>query len=215
MSKNVLKKTIFIIAIVVVCLWGLIGGWPPPTSLRAIRQNIEQGIHLGLDLRGGTHLVLQVMVNDAINSESDQAIERLKESFKQKQIKYDAINRVDAVGLYDDGGIQIQGIPDEQTGAFRQALDEGEVNWTYSQTQPRNYQLTLKKPVSADIRNRTLDQSLETIRNRIDSLGVSEPTIQERGQGEFEILVQLPGVDDPVRVKERSEERRVGKECRL
>ena len=202
MSKNVLKKTIFIIAIVVVCLWGLIGGWPPPTSLRAIRQNIEQGIHLGLDLRGGTHLVLQVMVNDAINSESDQAIERLKESFKQKQIKYDAINRVDAVGLYDDGGIQIQGIPDEQTGAFRQALDEGEVNWTYSQTQPRNYQLTLKKPVSADIRNRTLDQSLETIRNRIDSLGVSEPTIQERGQGEFEILVQLPGVDDPVRVKE-------------
>jgi preprotein translocase subunit SecD len=205
MAPNLLKKSVFIAAIVLVCLWGIVANpnnWGIPTSWQALRQNAEQHIHLGLDLRGGTHLVLQVMVNDALNSEADQTIERLQDTLKKRQITYGGITRIDAAGIHDDGGILVQGVPVEQTSAFRQALDEGEPNWTYSQAQGGAYQLTLRKPVAADIRERTLDQSLETIRNRIDSLGVSEPTIQERGQGEYEILVQLPGVDDPARVKE-------------
>src|ERR1700726_106223 len=53
----------------------------------------------------------------------------------------------------------------------------------------------------ADLKNRAVAQAIETIRNRIDTLGVSEPVIQEHGLGEYQILVQLPGVDDPERVK--------------
>ena len=199
MGQNLLKKAVFIGVIVLACLYGILGF---PTSARAVREHLQQHIHLGLDLRGGTHLVLQVMVNDAINAEADQTIEHLKDTFKKKQITYAAITRIDAAGIHDDGGVRVEGVPVEQTSAFRQALDETEPNWTYAAVEGGAYQLTLRKPASADIRDRTLEQSLETIRNRIDSLGVSEPTIQERGQGEFEILVQLPGVDDPARVKE-------------
>ncbi len=198
MRSNLAKKALFIAAILLICVYGILG---LPTSMAALRKNISDRIALGLDLRGGTHLVLQVMVNDAINSEADQTIERLKQALDQRQITYAAITRVDAKELLDEGGIRIEGVPVEQTSAFRQAVEESEPNWLLT-PQENAYQLTLRASVLADLRNRTLQQSVETIRNRIDKLGVTEPTIQERGQGDYEILVQLPGVDDPQRVKE-------------
>src|SRR5437588_10937942 len=60
----------------------------------------------------------------------------------------------------------------------------------------------MKPQYMADLKNRAVTQAIETIRNRIDQLGVSEPIIQEHGLGQYQILVQLPGVDDPARVKE-------------
>src|SRR5207248_4535661 len=62
--------------------------------------------------------------------------------------------------------------------------------------------LTLKPSILQDIKNRAVTQSIEIIRGRIDTLGVSEPVIQEHGLGDYQILVQLPGVDDPGRVKD-------------
>ena len=192
------KKAIFILAVILVAVYGIIG---LPTSMSALRRNLAENISLGLDLRGGTHLVLQVRVNDAVNAESDQTIERLKRTLEQRQITFAAMTRVDARDLQDSGGILVEGIPVEQNSAFRQVLEETEPNWALT-PEGGNYRLTLRPVPLADMRQRTLSQSVETIRNRIDSLGVSEPTIQERGQGEYEILVQLPGVDDPQRVKE-------------
>src|SRR5437762_11522629 len=60
----------------------------------------------------------------------------------------------------------------------------------------------MKPQYMADLKNRAVTQAIETIRNRIDQLGVSEPVIEEHGLGQYQILVQLPGVDDPARVKE-------------
>ena len=60
----------------------------------------------------------------------------------------------------------------------------------------------MKQQQLTDLKNRAVAQAIETIRNRIDQLGVSEPVIQEHGLGDYQILVQLPGVDDPARVKE-------------
>src|SRR3990172_8496645 len=199
MSRNLLRKTIGIAIVVLACIYGIIG---LPTSGRALRENLGQRLRLGLDLQGGTHLILQVMVNEALNAEADQTIERLKTAFGQRQINYASLTRMDAADIYAEGGIEIQGIPVEQTSAFRQAIDETAPNSTYQTGESGGYRLKLRAPVLAEIRQQTLNQSVETIRNRIDSLGVSEPTIQERGQGEYEILVQLPGVDDPARVKE-------------
>ncbi len=62
--------------------------------------------------------------------------------------------------------------------------------------------LNMKPQMLADLKNKAVTQAIETIRNRIDQLGVSEPTIQEHGLGQYQILVQLPGVDDPGRVKD-------------
>jgi preprotein translocase subunit SecD len=59
------------------------------------------------------------------------------------------------------------------------------------------------KPTNlTDLKNRAVQQAIETIRNRIDQLGVSEPMIEEHGLGQYQILVQLPGIDDPARVKQ-------------
>ncbi len=60
----------------------------------------------------------------------------------------------------------------------------------------------MKPQQLTDLKNRAVQQAIETIRNRVDKLGVSEPVIQEHGLGDYQILVQLPGVDDPARVKE-------------
>ncbi|MBI4479039.1 MAG: protein translocase subunit SecD [Acidobacteria bacterium] len=198
MPSNIGKRVLFILAVVVVSAYGVIG---LPTSLRALRENIQERIPLGLDLKGGTHLILQVNVDDAINAEADQTIERLKQTLDQRQVTFAAMTKIDAREITDDGGIRIEGVPPEQNSALRQAIDETELNWILT-PESDAYRLTLRQPVLVDIRQRTLAQSVETIRNRIDRLGVAEPTIQERGQGEFEILVQLPGVDDPQRVKE-------------
>jgi preprotein translocase subunit SecD len=198
MFSSLLKKGLFILAVVLLSVYGIVG---LPTSSSALRQNIAERIPLGLDLRGGTHLVLQVMVNDAINAEADQTSERLRQALDQRQVTYSAITRIDAADILDDGGIRVEGVPVEQTSAFRQAVEETEPNWVMA-PDGEAYRLTLRQAVLADLRQRTLAQSVETIRNRIDRLGVAEPTIQERGQGDYEILVQLPGVDDPQRVKE-------------
>jgi len=199
MSRNLLQKAIAIAVVVLASIYGVIG---LPTSGTALRENLRQRLRLGLDLQGGTHLVLQVRVNEAVNAEADQSIERLRTTLSTRQVEYASLTRIDAPDITSEGGIEVQGIRDEQTSNFRQAIDETELGWTYQPTGSGTYRLRLRPLALAEIRQQTLNQSVETIRTRVDSLGVSEPTIQERGQGEYEILVQLPGVDDPARVKE-------------
>src|SRR5207244_180545 len=150
MNKNLGWKLILIIATLLVFVFGLIG-IPQSWSRQGLAQAITDRIHLGLDLKGGTHLILQVQVNDAVNADTDRAIERLKESPSKRKI---------------------------------------------------NHTETMKPTVLADLKSRAVAQAIETIRNRVDKLGISEPVIQEHGLGQYQILVQLPGVDDPARVKE-------------
>ena len=93
MKKNLLWKVVLILATLVVFVWGIFLGTDPQKSIEAIKANgliagIQQNIHLGLDLRGGTHLILQVQVNDAVNAETDQTIERLKDALKKKNITF-------------------------------------------------------------------------------------------------------------------------------
>ena len=199
MTGSLLKRGIGIAIVGLISLYGIIGF---PTSVEGLRENVQERIRLGLDLQGGTHLVLQVMVNDAANAEADQAVERLRQLLQQRQIDYAALSRIDAQNIYDDGGIRVEGVPVEQTSTFRQLIEETEPAWTFTPQEDGSYRLTLRQSELAALRQRTLQQSVENIRRRVDGLGVAEATIQERGQGEYEILVQLPGVDDPQRVKE-------------
>ena len=91
MKKNLLWKVVVILLTLLVFVWGIFLGNDPEKSLAAIKQDgvlagLQQNIHLGLDLKGGTHLILQVMVNDAVNADSDQVIERLKDDLRQKNV---------------------------------------------------------------------------------------------------------------------------------
>jgi preprotein translocase subunit SecD len=199
MTKNLLWKTIFIVALVLVFVFGIFG-WPDSFSKQGIVQSLQDRIHLGLDLKGGTHLILQVQVNDAVRADAERVVERLKESMKSKNVPYAEVTMPDPANQPDH--ILLKGVPPENSSDLRAIVADRLPEYDLA-SQPENTWLVNMKPGAlSDLKNRSVSQAIETIRNRIDQLGVSEPVIEEHGMGQYQILVQLPGVDDPARVKE-------------
>ncbi len=199
MNKNLLTKTILIIAVLIVFLFGIFG-MPSSLSGRGLLAALQSRIHLGLDLKGGTHLILQVQVNDAINADTDRVVERLKESLKKANVAFGEISKPDPQNHPEL--IQIKGVPPEQASDLRRIVGENAPDYELASGAENSWTLTMKTAVANDTKKKAVQQAIETIRNRIDQLGVSEPVIQEHGLGDYQILVQLPGVDDPARVKE-------------
>jgi preprotein translocase subunit SecD len=203
--KNNLWKVLVIIGTLLIFVWGIFIGTDPEKSFQAIREHgllagVQQNIHLGLDLKGGTHLILQVQVNDAVNADTDQAIERLKDDLRREGVAYGEISKPDSVNRPDK--IEIKGVQSASIGNLRRVVQERYADFDMSAAVGDTYALTMRPQVLTSLKDRAVTQAIETIRNRIDQLGVSEPIIQEHGLGEHQILVQLPGVDDPARVKD-------------
>jgi preprotein translocase subunit SecD len=198
MNKNLLWKLAAIVAILLVFLFGIFG-IPQSFSGAGLLAAMTDHIHLGLDLRGGTHLILQVQVNDAVNIDSDNAIEILKEQLNKRKITFADISKPDTQN--DPDRVVLKGIPTEGRKDLLDIVSERLPEYNVSPGAENSYALTMKPQMLSDLKNKAVSQAIETIRNRIDSLGVSEPTIQEHGLGQYQILVQLPGVDDPERVK--------------
>jgi preprotein translocase subunit SecD len=198
MNPNLKWKVLFIVAVILVCIYGLIGLPNFPTSVAAVKDNFGKQIKLGLDLQGGTHLVLQVQVQEAIAQETDQMVDRLTKQLREKNIRYDEIRRV------DDTHILVRNVDSAQTSAFRDLVQQqyGAL-WDNAPAagEASGYALTLKPSAIAQIQETTMTQSLETIERRINELGLTEPTIQLRGRNDNEILVQLPGEGDPAQAK--------------
>ena len=199
MNKNLSWKLTVIIGILLVFLVGILG-IPKDWSGRGLLASITDRIHLGLDLRGGTHLILQVQVNDAVNVDSDNALARLKEDLRTHKINYADITKPDPVNHPEM--IVVKGVPPDQTSDFKSIISDRLPEYDASSGAENSWTVSMKAQNLADLKNRAVAQAIETIRNRIDQLGVSEPVIQEHGLGQYQILVQLPGVDDPARVKE-------------
>lgn len=199
MNKNLTWKWITIAAVLLVFVAGIIG-IPKAWSGQGVLASIQNQIHLGLDLRGGTHLILQVQVNDAVNVDSDNAIARLKEDMRTRKISYADISKPDPANHPET--VVVKGVPPEQSSDFKNLVTDRLPDYETSSGAENSWTVTMKPSSLADLKNRAVQQAIETIRNRIDALGVSEPVIQEHGLGAYQILVQLPGVDDPARVKE-------------
>ncbi len=192
MRKNLRWKFVTVLVVTIVCVLG-VTGFPPKL------ENIKQRIHLGLDLRGGMHLILQVVTDDAVNIETDVAIDRLREGLRSREIAFSEVRKRDV------RNIEVLDVDPQKTADFRSEVDEGFPNWerTSLPGSPNSYLLTLKPSEERRIEASSVQQAIQTIRNRVDQLGVSEPVIQEHGPvEEHQILVQLPGVDDPSRVKD-------------
>lgn len=205
MQKNLWTKTIFIIAVLIVFVYGIFG-IPGKWSGDGFKQALLSRISLGLDLKGGTHLILQVMVKDAVNAETDVSIDRLKDTLTKANIRYTDVTKPDPAN--NPGLIEITGVPPDQGGQLGTAISESPNFNEFDRGSGPNgaTTLTLKPTATKTIEDAALQQSIETIRNRIDTLGVSEPVIEEHGIGQDQILVQLPGVDDPERVKQMMQE---------
>ena len=155
-----------------------------------------QRVHLGLDLQGGTHLVMTVDVQKALENSLDHSVDELKRELSDAKITTSGIERADA-------HIQVH-VTGNQREQFTDFVKERFPNLTIENSNSEdgtvNMQLALNKREEQRIRESALDQSLETIRNRIDEFGVTEPIIQR--EGSQDILIQLPGIQDPQRAKE-------------
>jgi preprotein translocase subunit SecD len=202
MNPNLKWKALFILAVIVLCIAFVVGLPNLPTSLTALKDNFEHQIKLGLDLQGGTHLILQVQVQEAIAQETDQTVDRLTTELRNKNIRYEEVRRT------DDTHIIVRNVPPDQLSQFRDILNQQQYQGTWDLStapgQANAFLLTLRPSAISAIQESTMSQSLETIERRINALGLTEPTIQPHGRAgkDNEILVQLPGEGDPVRAQQ-------------
>src|SRR6202046_2170898 len=196
MNSQIKWKFVLIGLVILACIFGLIG-FPPPTSVTGIKQAFADRIKLGLDLKGGSHLVLQVQVDEAIGQRCDQTVDQLVKALHDKNVNVGNIARV------DDTHIEVSGVDPNTLSAFRDIVGNQFLDWSMGPAAgvQNGFLLTLKPSVISQLRKDTMEQALETITRRINGLGLTEPTIAFTGRADNEILVQLPGEGDPTRAK--------------
>jgi preprotein translocase subunit SecD len=198
MNSNLKWKALFIAAVIVVCIIGLVGRPDfPPKSWAGVKSNFSNSIKLGLDLQGGTHLILQVQVQEAVSQETDQVLDHITTQLRDKALRYDEIRKL------TDTQILVHNIAPEQAGTVRNSISDQYPDWDIGAApgEASGYVLTMKSSRIGAIQQQTMDQAEETIRRRIDALGLTEPLVAPYGQGENEIIVELPGEGDPNRAK--------------
>src|ERR1700758_324242 len=140
MNTNLRWKIIFIVGVVVLCAYGLFGLPSFPTSAAALRDNFDKRIKLGLDLQGGTHLILQVQVNEAISQNTDQTLDHLTTQLREKNIHYDDLRKV------NDTQILVHNLAPDSTSGFRDLIDSTFTDWSIAPAAGENsgYLLTMK-----------------------------------------------------------------------
>ena len=204
MNNNLKIRILIIVAVILVCVYGIIG---LPKSRQEIVDNWKKNIHLGLDLVGGSQLVMQVQIQDAFKGEADDVINRMKDALRKAAIEYTDMGRNDPQSIQQADQIQVNifGIPPAKAGDFRKLVNDtfGDV-WILTPVNSTDFRLTIKPSEALRLRADTLTQSMNTIEKKVNALGLSEASVQSRGGASenYELLVQLPGVDDPARIKQ-------------
>ena len=207
-KKNLLQRTIIIVVVTLLGLYAVIGPRRKPTlkdfTWSGIKATLASNIHLGLDLKGGSHLVMRVKTDDYLKelttSDTVAAENAAKEAgIEVKQAKTDATPGNYRVILE----IADPSKANEARDAIQKKLDLNDSSmWTYSAS---GGQLTWTMTSAAQrlLAQNATDQALNIIETRINALGITEPTLQTHGaQNSHQILLQMPGVQDPERVKE-------------
>lgn len=183
MSKNPLAWKFILIAVVIGV--AVMFTFPP-----------KDRINLGLDLKGGAHYLMQVETHTAIKFEMDRVQNSLGQRFKADEIGYQAILPV------GDAALEIRGTSPDQRPEIRTTLEQFVGSWEQESLGEGTWRIRMPSSYRQQVELEAVDTTLATIRKRIDSLGVSDPIIQKSGIDGKRILVQLPGVEDPTRVKE-------------
>ncbi|HEY8133824.1 MAG TPA: hypothetical protein VII12_18235, partial [Thermoanaerobaculia bacterium] len=183
MNRSLWWKVILILAVLVAFTAPII-----PTK------NNAEPIRRGLDLKGGTHLVMRVNVGDALRIETDQAAEALKSQASKNNLPTPTTRRINDTTFV---AMPPAGI---STAEYERLAKDYLPSFDMSRTPDGALQFKMKAASASAIERDTIDHAVETIRNRVDALGVTEPLIAPESGNR--IVIQLPGVDDPARVKD-------------
>jgi preprotein translocase subunit SecD len=178
MKQNLRWRIVTILVVVAVAVWAF---YPP-----------GQKINLGLDLKGGVHLVLRVQTDDALKVETETTAERLRDTLTRAGVQYAKLEASSATEFV------VEGITNDQ--GFRAAAVDPDAAFNRSSGAGR-YTYALKPNIANQLRSEAVTQALQTIERRVNELGVAEPIVARQG-GQDQILVQLPGVSDVQRAKD-------------
>jgi preprotein translocase subunit SecD len=209
MKKNLKQKLAIIIGVLVVFLYGAFFGFDAPKlgGGQPLLGQMTQHIHLGLDLQGGVHLILQVQVKEAVNTETDNTVARIEQDLKTAKLTVSQVVKPFPLTKPDDPTakpdvIRIEGINPTQFSAVQSLIDSKYSNeYDISGGSDNSLTVTMKPNVEKALDDKTVQNTIEVIRDRVDTLGVAEPVIQQYGLGDNQILVELPGISDIDRVR--------------
>ena len=198
MNKNLRWKIITILTVLVV-FFG-IGVYP----ILAQRYSLPmpgwlqaKQLKLGLDLKGGVHLVLRVHTDDALRITTTTTSEQLREALRNANVN------VGAIAVQSPLAFRVEGVPQDKDAEFRSLADqEAATNYERTSGVGGSYDFTMKPNIERNLREQTVVQALDTIDRRVNDLGVAEPTIARHGNQGDQILVQMPGVTEVARAKE-------------
>src|SRR5262245_40823665 len=178
MNKNLQYRVITILVVVALAVWAF---YPP-----------GEKINLGLDLKGGVHLVLRVQTDDALKLETETTVERLRDALTRAGVQTTKLEATSATEFLAEGITNDQG--------FRATAVEPDAVFNRSSGAGR-YTYSMKPNIANQLRGEAVTQALQTIERRVNELGVAEPIVARQG-GQDQILVQLPGVSDVQRAKD-------------
>jgi preprotein translocase subunit SecD len=178
MQKNLRNKIILILVVVGLAVWAI---YPPATK-----------VNLGLDLKGGIHLVMRVHTDDALRFETEATVERLREALSRAGVQFGKLEATSPTTF------QVDGIQNDQ--AYRQVAVDADAVYDRS-SGVGSYAYTMKPNVASQMREQAIAQTLQTIERRVNELGVAEPIVARYGSGE-QLIVQLPGVSEVQRAKD-------------
>jgi preprotein translocase subunit SecD len=174
-------KLLGIVAVIVLAVWAF--------------TPLNEKVRLGLDLKGGVHLVLRVQTDDALRLETETVADRFREELQ---------NRGVSATVTADGPTEfsIVGVSDAQDADFRSVSTEVAVDYSRQSGVGGTYTFVMRPNIVVQLRNESVQQALQTIERRVNDLGVAEPIVAPYGSAGDQILVQLPGVSDVERAKE-------------
>ncbi|HEY5907976.1 MAG TPA: hypothetical protein VIZ31_08015, partial [Vicinamibacteria bacterium] len=148
-------------------------------------------IKLGLDLRGGVHLVMEVVVDEAMNAVVDDAVQTVRAQLTQKGIVFGSAQRVDT------NSFSLEGVEPARVKDARDILkDFLRLSWEIREPGEGRFLVQMTAPFQSQTKERTVQEAIKTLERRVNQLGVSEPVIAAYGNRGDQILVQLPGVTD-------------------
>ncbi len=207
MKKNLLQRVIIIAIVTLVGLWVVIGPRHKPAlhdfTLAGINNTLRQNIHLGLDLRGGSHLVMQVQVQDYLKRLTENVAAGVQDAARAagydiKEVRPEVQGNSYRVVLVANDASKLQDMRDQLP---RKVSDFDPNIWTATASgNTITWELTDR--AKSDLGDRATQDAMRIIETRVNALGVAEPTIQQHGSASsHEILLQMPGITDPERVK--------------
>jgi preprotein translocase subunit SecD len=211
MSKKIRTRVIIIFLVTFVGLYLIFlpyparnNRWPNIkdfTSWTKVKENLQDNIHLGLDLKGGSHLVMQVQTDDAIKNITRKNAEAARAKLNEKGWPFNEVaESIDTVTITVPDTSKNSDIISELTSNFNTSTTVGR-GWSASEK--GNTIVFSFDAASQNLeREHATELAKQIIENRVNAFGVTEPIVQRHGgAGSYQILIQMPGIDDPERVK--------------